>query len=89
MVITADLSIATLRADLGLPYGVGLHDSMGAPDPLWRACALVNLAMRGAWWMNELLRTISMSVATFGVRGSSPGRFHGSDFFALEGVGGV
>ena len=76
VVAAADLCIAGMRLELGLPFGLCLNDRKEAFDTQWRSSMLINLASGvscpRSWCLaDELLRTTSMSVVKCGTRSRS------------------
>ena len=76
VVVAADVCVANLRQDQGLPFGLCLNDRKEAFDSQWRASMLINLAScvshpRSWCLMDELLRTTSLSVVKLGARSKS------------------
>ena len=76
VVVAADLCIASMRLELGLPFGLCLNDRKEAFDTQWRSSMLINLASGvscpRSWCLaDELLRTTSMSVVKCGTRSRS------------------
>jgi len=76
IVVAADLCIASMRLELGLPFGLCLNDRKEAFDTQWRSGMLINLASGvscpRSWCLaDELLRTTSMSVVKCGARSRS------------------
>ncbi|CAE7837306.1 unnamed protein product [Symbiodinium sp. CCMP2592] len=76
IVVAADLCIASIRLELGLPFGLCLNDRKEAFDTQWRSSMLINLASGvsspRSWCLaDELLRTTSMSVVKSGARSRS------------------